>query len=122
MGSNIKDLKKSSVEKLLSHLHKNKDNSYNNNINKEETDFKEKISSIMNKNIYSNINNLNYRDLKKSSKIIMNKNSNPIIVRDEKNTKKNSKSDLKEKEKDKNIIPTKDKIKEKENNENLNEK
>ena len=122
MGSNIKDLKKSSVEKLLSHLHKNKDNSYNNNINKEEPDFKEKISSIMNKNIYSNINNLNYRDLKKSSKIIMNKNSNPIIVRDEKFSEKNSKSDLKEKEKDKNIMPTKDKIKEKENNENLNEK
>ena len=121
MGSNIKDLKKSSVEKLFSHLHKNKDNSYN-NLNKEEPDFKEKISSIMNKNIYSNINNLNYRDLKKSSKIIMNKNSNPIIVRDEKFSEKNSKSDLKEKEKDKNIMPTKDKIKEKENNENLNEK
>ena len=121
MGSNIKDLKKSSVEKLFSHLHKNKDNSYN-NLNKEEPDFKEKISSIMNKNIYSNINNLNYRDLKKSSKIVMNKNSNPIIVRDEKISEKNSKSDLKEKDKDKNILPIKDKIIEKENNENIIEK
>ena len=121
MGSNIKDLKKSSVEKLFSHLHKNKDNSYN-NLNKEEPDFKEKISSVMNKNIYSNINNLNYRDLKKSSKIVMNKNSNPIIVRDEKISEKNSKSDLKEKDKDKNILQIKDKIIEKENNENIIEK
>ena len=58
MGSNIKDLKKSSVEKLLSQLHKNKDNSYN-NLSRDEHDLKEKISSLMNKNIYTNLNNLN---------------------------------------------------------------
>ena len=110
-SSNIIDLKKSSVEKLLSQLHKNKDNSYNNLSRDEQHDLKEKISNIMNKNIYSNINNINYRDLKKSSKIIVNKNSNPIMIKDEKISEKNSKSDLKEKEKDKNIISLKDQIK-----------
>ena len=119
MGSNIKDLKKSSVEKLLSQLHKNKENSYN-NLSRDEHDLKEKISSIMNKNIYTNLNNLNYRDLKKNSKIIVNKNSNPIIVKDEKISEKNSKSDLKEK--NKNIILSKDKSKEKENNEHIMDK
>jgi hypothetical protein len=128
MGSNIKDLKKSSVEKvekLLSQLHKNKDNSNSyNNLSRDEHELKEKISSI--KNIYTNLNNINYRDLKKSSKIIVNKNSNPIIVKDEKISEKNSKSDLKDKEKDKekNIAPTKEKIKDKlkENKDNLMDK
>ena len=119
MGSNIKDLKKSSVEKLLSQLHKNKDNSYN-NLSRDEHDLKEKISSLMNKNIYTNLNNLNYRELKKNNKIIVNKNSNPIIVKDEKISEKNSKVDIKEK--DKNIILSKEKSKEKENNDNLIEK
>ena len=119
MGSNIKDLKKSSVEKLLSQLHKNRDNSYT-NLSKDEPDLKEKISSIMNKNIYTNLNNINYRDLKKSSKIIVNKNSNPVVVKEEKISEKNSKGDLKEKEK--NILPTKEKVKEKENKEILKEK
>ena len=119
MGSNIKDLKKSSVEKLLSQLHKNKDNSYN-NLSRDEHDLKEKISSLMNKNIYTNLNNLNYRELKKNNKIIVNKNSNPIIVKDEKISEKNSNVDIKEK--DKNIILSKEKSKEKENNDNLIEK
>ena len=128
MGSNIKDLKKSSVEKvekLLSQIHKNKDNSNSyNNLSRDEHEFKEKISSMINKNIYTNLNNINYRDLKKSSKIIVNKNSNPIIVKDEKISEKNSKSDLKEKErdKDKNTIPTKEKVKEKEDKAHLIEK
>ena len=110
MTSNIIDLKKSGVEKLLSQMHKNKDNSYN-NLSRDDPELKEKISNIKNKNIYSNIN-INYRDLKKSNKIIVNKNYNPIIIKDEKLTEKNSKTDLKEKEK--NIVSLKDKIKEKE--------
>ena len=112
-SSNIIDLKKSSVEKLLSQLHKNKDNSYN-NLSRDDHDLKEKISSIMNKNIYTNLNNINinYRDLKKNSKIIVNKNSNPIILKDEKISEKNSNVDLKEKEQEKHIISLKDKIKE----------
>ena len=110
MNSNIIDLKKSGVEKLLSQMHKNKDNSYN-NLSKDDPELKEKISNIKNKNIYSNIN-INYRDLKKSSKIIVNKNSNPIIIKDEKLSEKNSQTDLKEKEK--NIVSLKEKTKEKE--------
>ena len=112
-SSNIIDLKKSSVEKLLSQLHKNKDNSYN-NLSRDDHDLKEKISSIMNKNIYTNLNNINinYRDLKKNSKIIVNKNANPIILKDEKISEKNSNVDLKEKEQEKHIISLKDKIKE----------
>ena len=104
-------------------MHKNKDNSNSyNNLSRDEHELKEKISSI--KNIYTNLNNINYRDLKKSSKIIVNKNSNPIIVKDEKISEKNSKSDLKEKErdKDKNTIPTKDKVKEREDKAHLIEK
>ena len=68
----------------------------------------------MNKNIYTNLNNINinYRDLKKNSKIIVNKNSNPIIIKDEKISEKNSNVDLKEKEQEKHIISLKDKIKE----------
>ena len=105
--SNIIDLKRSSVEKLFSKFHKNNENSYN-NLSKEEN-IKEKIFSIMNKNIYSN---LNFRESKKSSKIIVNKNSNPIIVKEENLSNKNSKSDLKEKAKEKNIFSLKDKLKE----------
>ena len=68
----------------------------------------------MNKNIYTNLNNINinYRDLKKNIKIIVNKNSNPIILKDEKISEKNSNVDLKEKEQEKHIISLKDKIKE----------
>jgi len=58
------DIKKSNIEKLLSQLHKNKDNSYN-NLSLDEYDLKAEINNIMNKNIYSNLNNINYRDLKK---------------------------------------------------------
>ena len=119
MSSNIIDLKKSSVEKLLSQLHKNKDNSYNNLSRDEPYDLKEKISNIMNKNIYSNVNNINYRDLKKSSKIIVNKNSNPIMIKGEKISEKNSKSDLIEKEKEKNIISLKEQIKEQNKEKNI---
>ena len=46
MSSNIIDLKKSSVEKLLSQLHKNKDNSYN-NLSRDEHDLKEKMKIIL---------------------------------------------------------------------------
>ena len=61
------DIKKTSIEKILRQLYKNKDNSYN-NLSLDEHDLKEEISNIMNKNIYSNLNNINYCDLKKVAK------------------------------------------------------
>ena len=60
--TNIIDLKKSNIDKILNQLHKNKEK---NNISKEDNILKEKINNIMNKNIYSDINNINYRDFKK---------------------------------------------------------
>ena len=121
ISSNIIDLKKSSVDKLLSQIHKNKDNSYNNNLSRDDQHgLKDKITSIINKNIYTNLSNLNYHDFKKSNKILVNKNSsNPIIIKDEKLSEKNSKRDLidkkekdKDKDKEKNILSIKEKFKE----------
>jgi len=95
INSNIIDLKKSNVEKIFNQF-KNKDN-LSSNISKEENELKEKISSIINKNIYSDIN-INYRDFKKNNKIIVNKNTNPIIVKGEKileiNSNTNSKKEI----------------------------
>ena len=92
-NTNIIDLKKSTVDKILNQLHKNKEK--NNNISKEDNILKEKINNIMNKNIYSDINNLNYRDFKKNNKIIVNKNINPIIVKEENILENNSSSNSK---------------------------
>ena len=98
-NTNIIDLKKSTVDKILNHIHKNKDK---NNINKEEDYLlKEKITNLINKNIYSDINNINYRDFKINNKILVNKNINPIIVKEEKivdnNSNSNSKNEIKKK-------------------------
>ena len=80
-NTNIIDLKKSTVDKILNQLHKNKDK---NNISKEDYILKEKlINNLINKNIYSDINNINYRDFKNNNKILVNKNINPIIVKEE---------------------------------------
>ena len=124
-SSSIIDFKKIGVEKLLSHLQKNKDNSnsYNNISRDDQHDLKDKISGIINKNIYTNLNNANFNnnELKKNNKIIVNKNSNPFIIKEEKLSEKNSKKDImdkyekiKDKNKEKNIISSiKDKFKEK---------
>ena len=89
-NTNIIDLKKSAVEKILNQLHKNKDK---NSINKEDNLLKEKLNNY--KNIYSNINNINFRDFKKNNKIIVSKNINPIIVKEEKILENNSGSNSK---------------------------
>ena len=97
-NTNIIDLKKSTVDKILNHIHKNKDK---NNINKEDYLLKEKITNLINKNIYSNISNINYKDFKINNKILVNKNINPIIVKEEKivdnNSNSNSKNEIKKK-------------------------
>ena len=89
-NTNIIDLKKSTVDKILNQLHKNKDK---NSISKEDNLLKDKLNNY--KNIYSDLNNINYRDFKKNNKIIVNKNINPIIVKEEKILENNSSTNSK---------------------------
>ena len=96
-NTNIIDLKKSTVDKILNQLHKNKDK---NNISKEDYILKEKINNLISKNIYSDISNINYRDFKINNKILVNKNINPIIVKEENIeniSNSNSKNEIKKK-------------------------
>ena len=92
INTNIIDLKKTNVDKLLNQLHKIKDK---NSISKDDNELKEKINKIINKNIYSDISNINYRDFKKINKISVNKNANPIIVKEEKISENNSNTNSK---------------------------
>ena len=78
-NTNIIDLKKNAVDKILNQLHKNKDKK---NISKEDYILKEKINNLINKNIYSDIN-INYRNFKINNKILVNKNIKPIIVKED---------------------------------------